>query len=400
MPPLLPAPRMAARLGQIVMAGLLLSSIQADVVHLKSGNRVEGEVSPGSRPGYIRVILDKGLEIEFREKDVIQIEKKKSPAKEFEERFAAVPAGDIDALYDLAQWARERKLRSREEEIYKRILEIDPNDPLARRELGFVVFKNRWVKEEDLKKQHGLIQFRGDWVTPEEKERRILEEIKKEITDLMRDVDSENRYIQEYSIRKLLEYRDPRARAVVLNFLGDDREAVRVVAIQMLAELERSHRKEVEKKSRNWGRKSKGTRGLAKLADPANGPGEDEIARALLERVIQEESRTVRMSLANALHKIQSRGFFDIALETLHSSPNALHRDRAAEGILFALRKAWVSDLIAALPRRPPWASSTSKGNPQIKSILVRISRQDFGYQRKAWEGWWELNQNRYVDGD
>jgi len=385
-------------------AGCVLSPARADVLHLKNGNRVEGDVSPGSRPGYIKVVLDKGLEIEFREKDIIRIEKKKSPAMEFEERLAAVPPDDVDSLLELAQWARERKLRSREEVIYRRILEIDPNDPIARRELGFVVFKNRWVKEEELRKTHGLIQFRGDWVTPAEKERRILEELKKEISDLMRDVDSENKYIQEYSIRKLLEYRDPRARAVVLGFLGDERDAVRLVAVQMLAELEQKYRKGKTGKARGTtSRKSRSRKegeGLGRLSDPPAGPGEDEIARALLNMVIREDKINVRTSLANALNKIQSRKFFDLALSTLHSSTNALHRDRAAEGILFALKKAWMPDLIEALARRPSWVGPSIRGNPQVKSILVKISRQDVGYSKKAWSDWWAMNQHRYSDGD
>src|SRR5262245_6823411 len=177
----------------LVFAGafcLLRSAALGDIVHLKNGNRVEGEVTTGSQPGSLKVILDKGLELEFLEKDVLQVERKKSPAREFEEKLKGVAPGDVDALLALGDWARERKLRSKEEEVYRKVLEIDPNDPVARRELGFVVFKNRWVKEEELKTKRGLIQFRGDWVTAEEKERRLTEELKMEISDLLRGTDS------------------------------------------------------------------------------------------------------------------------------------------------------------------------------------------------------------------
>ena len=74
-------------------------------------------------------------------------------------------------------------------------------------------------------------------MSAEEKGRRIREELSKEITELLRGVDSDNRYIREYSVQKLMEYRDPRARSVILGFLDDPREVVRVVVVQVLAAL-------------------------------------------------------------------------------------------------------------------------------------------------------------------
>lgn len=407
----------------------LLPTADGDIVHLKNGNRIEGEVRPGSQPGSLKVILDKGLELEFLEKDVEQVERKKPPVREFEEKLKGTDPQDLDALLTLADWARERKLRSKEEEIYRKVLDVDPNDPVARRELGFVVFKNRWVKEEELKTKHGLIQFRGDWMTAEEKERRLTEELKMEISDLLRGADSENRYIREYSIRKLMDYRDPRARAVVLKFLGDPREAVRVVSVQMLASLA-TRGSGNGAKTQAGGSPGRGSSGGSKgsssagngsgagksqltkspdpagkakgkapaPADPPPGPMEEEIARALLDRTFAEESPAVRSAIASALQKMRLRRFFELALETVSSSDDGLKRDRAAEGVVFVLRKDWVPELIRTLSRHPPGADPAAAGNPIVRSILQKVFREDFEYRAADWLSWWEKNRGRYTD--
>lgn len=309
-------------------------------------------------------------------------------------------ADDVDGLLELAEWARERKLRSKEEIVYKKVLEIDPDDPIARRELGYAVFKNRWVKESELKAKRGLVQFRGDWVTPEEKDRRLTEELKKEISDLFRDVDSDNQYIREYSVKKLMEYREPRVGKVALGFLTDPREAVRAVALQLLASIAAGGEAGKSAGKGPGGSKPAAGKAGGKTAGksaPSSGPSEDEVCAAILDRALNEESRVVRTSLVNVLQKIHSRRLFDLALGVVETSANALHRDRAAEVVLYTLHKAWMDDLIAALGRRPKW-SPTTGGNPQVRSILAKISREDFEYRVADWKGWWERNRHRFMD--
>ncbi len=363
----------------------------ADIVYLKNGNRVEGEVQPGSKPGTIKVTVDRGHEIEFDEKDVRELERKKAPAKEFDERFASLARDDVDGILALAEWARERKLRSKEEQAYRKALEIDPNDPVARKELGFAVFKNSWVKEADLRAKHGLIQFRGDWVTPEEKERRVIEELRKEIADLLRGVDSENSYIREYSVQKLLQYRDPRAKTVLLGFLADPRETVRIVSASAFAALAESSAIAPPEGSGPGAKKKKAAAAAPSL--PAGEPSPDGVARAFFDRILKEESPFVRTALSDAVRKLRSRPFFELALEAMGRSENPLHRDRAAEGVLAVLRKAWVGEVIDSLATRPPGVGPREEGNPAVRSLLEKVFGVDLGYAIPAWKNWWARNQ-------
>ena len=98
------------------------------------------------------------------------------------------------------------------------------------------------------------------------------------------------------------------------------------------------------------------------------------------------------------LFLVELRPPSELALATLSSSANPLERDRAAEGILFALRKTWMGELIRALPRLPPGVAPTIGGNPAVRSLLVKISREDFGYRTADWEAWWAKSQARFTD--
>ncbi|MBI4583082.1 MAG: hypothetical protein HY717_03555 [Planctomycetes bacterium] len=359
--------------GLWLSAAVFWGSLAAgDVVYLKNGSRMEGEVSPGSGEGKIRVTIDQGVVIEFKKEEVEKVVPQKPPAQVVDERLAAITGEDLPALLELAVWAEERRLRTKVEAIYQRILKIDPNHPAARKGLGYTVYQNRWRRESELKAKQGLTQYDGEWVTPEEKARRALEKLRKEVADDFRGADSDNRYIQEYSIRRLLDRKLPEMEGILLEYLAHPSQAVRVVAVQALAGLRE------------------------KLAAPRDGAAEHRLAQALLERTLEEENPVARNALGSALVKLRHRNFFELALKTVADSANALHRERAADGVVFVLRKDWVPEVIAALPKAPPGVAV--QGNPSIRRILEKIFQQDFEYRAKDWAEWWRRNAHRYTD--
>ena len=398
---------MRRRPGFLCALWVSLSAVAiADVVYLKNGTMAEGDVQPGSKPGAVRLVIDKGVEVEYAEDDVLRVEKRKSPAVLFDERLRALPGGDIDQLLELARWAEERKLRSRTKELYRRVLELDPNDPVARRELGYVVFRNRWAREEELRSQGGLIQFRGEWMPKEERDRRQGEELNQEIADLFRGVASDNPYIREYSVKKLIEIRDPRSAKAVLAALSDSREAVRVAAFQLLARLVPGSGESVVRAATGSGEKKekeaekKGSKKAARVQGDEAPPSisSAEVAAALLRATTSEESPTVRTSFLSALQRMRHRGYFELALKLVQASENALHRERAAEGLLAVLRKDWVPELIRSLASKPPGLGANPPGNPQVRGVLRKIFNEDFQYDAGQWEAWWRANAQRFTD--
>ena len=170
--------------------------------------------------------------------------------------------------------------------------------------------------------------------------------------------------------------------AILLEYLGHPTPSVRVVAVQALSAcLVRDLAKDPGKK----------------IGDPeAAREVEKKIARLLLERTLEEEHPAARSALGDALMKLRPREYFQLALAVVVESQNALHRDRAAGGIVFALRKSWVPETIAALPKTPPGINTG--GNPAVRWLLEKVFQQDFGYDSQKWEAWWKANAHRYID--
>ena len=380
----------------------------ADVVHLKNGNRVEGDVSEGSEPGKIRVVVDEGFSSEFSKDDVERIERKKSPAAVFDERLNALPPGDLDAHHGLAVWARRHQLRSRIKKLYQRVLRVDPNQPVARRELGYAVYRNRWVLERTLKTK-GLVRFDDEWVSPSERDRRVLEKLRAKVDEDFRGCASENKYVQEYSVRNIRERKHPWIRHILVDYIGHPNESVRVVAVQAIAQVTAKMRKRAHGQGDREDTSGRGRR--RDKAQASTGGDEtfitrpsrqeeialdERLAKILVDRTLNEDKPVGREALMAALESLLMRRYFTLALEVVRSSPNPSHRDRAALGVFHGLKKAWVPEFIAALGTKPPGVED--EGNPSIRSLLQRAFRRDFGYRVGRWQAWWTENADGYRD--
>ncbi|HHI68979.1 MAG TPA: hypothetical protein ENJ97_06610 [Planctomycetes bacterium] len=144
--------RMAV-LGFLPLACLLAAGpAAADVVYLKGGFQVEGRVVKVERR---RILLEtlSGLKSIPRAR-ILRIRRKPWLPGEFRDRLErAGKRKDLASLKRLLKWAlepgRKKKLASLLPGLYKRILELDPDDEEARRALGFVRFEGKWVTPEE-----------------------------------------------------------------------------------------------------------------------------------------------------------------------------------------------------------------------------------------------------------
>lgn len=350
---------------------------RADIVVLRNGDRFEGEVTDIPDSERIRVVIDEGVSFDFPRDEIEEIIARTSPLEQFDERLEALEDDDVDGLVALAVWARNRKLRSRETLAFRRILDVDPHHEGARRALGYVVYRNRWVREKDLRRNPDVVEFESEWISVAERDRRLLVRLREEVAADFEGVDSRNPEIQRYSIARLRAHRDPRMREVLLDYLDHESEAVRVVAVHVLAEAP-----------------SPGPEDAIRTAERS--ALEERIARALHERVLVENDSTARRALLGALSKMGHRGFFELALRTASTDSDPRRRERAAEGVLFALKKVWVPELFAALATQPP--GIRERGNPVMRDLLRRIFKRDHEYDAARWQRWWRLNAGRYTD--
>ena len=170
---------MIAILGGLVLA----SSAAADVVHLKDGRKVEGTVVEQTDQ---KVVVQTKFGVnEFKASEVDRVEEKSTPKEEFKTRQAAA-AGDAGALYKLYVWAKGQGLQSDAKRALRDVVKVDPDHENARKLLGYVRFGDRWVSEKEKAKleadavrkemeANGLILHKGEWITPDEKEKRVNE---------------------------------------------------------------------------------------------------------------------------------------------------------------------------------------------------------------------------------
>ncbi len=148
---------------------LLLLPVAADTVVLKGGLRVEGEVN--EREGSV-VVRRGGREWVFPEDRVVEILRGRTAREEYEARAAALDGKDAAGWYRLALWAREKGL-AQVRTALEAVLRAEPDHRAARRELGFERVGEEWLSGDEAMQRKGFVLAAGDWVLPEEAERRL-----------------------------------------------------------------------------------------------------------------------------------------------------------------------------------------------------------------------------------
>jgi len=156
-----------------LLAALILvgssAVLRADTVTLTNGNTLEGVVRYEGNKVIIEmaggvVVLDKSK--------VIQVEEKRMPLHDFNDRYAALKKNanaSADDYVALARFAEENNIKRHSEDIYKRALSLDTHHEAARKALGYVKQDGGWMTRDDAALARGLVQHEGKWVTPEAK---------------------------------------------------------------------------------------------------------------------------------------------------------------------------------------------------------------------------------------
>ncbi len=80
------------------------------------------------------------------------------------------PAPDAEALYRLGLWARANGLPVDALVLFQEAIRINPDHEFARRALGYEFYAGKWRTPTEVKTAMGLVEFEGDWMTPQAKE--------------------------------------------------------------------------------------------------------------------------------------------------------------------------------------------------------------------------------------
>jgi len=164
-------------LALVAVAVCLASVALGDVVYLKNGGSIEGQVVPTDDGVILK--LPAG-ELRIAKDAIARIETKPSPLDEYQKRLADLDKGNAEAQYKLGLWARANGLKHQAKRHFEKAIAIDPNHAAARQALGFRLLGGKWLSEGEEMRARGLVQYEGQWMTPEAVAR--LKQLQAELT--------------------------------------------------------------------------------------------------------------------------------------------------------------------------------------------------------------------------
>jgi hypothetical protein len=152
---------------------LAAAPLFADVVHLKGGGRITGEIVEQTAESVTVNIGGGNLSVGAG--SVVRIEKSSSPVQEFRARAASIPPGDAEAWRELGDWAASGGQATLASQAYTQVVAIVPDDPEANRALGRIQYNGAWVTEEEAYRAQGYVEFEGEWMRPAERQSILAE---------------------------------------------------------------------------------------------------------------------------------------------------------------------------------------------------------------------------------
>jgi hypothetical protein len=146
-----------------------------DVFVLTGGGRVVGELlNPDETPREsYRVKTASGAQIVLSRSQVEEWLRPRPAEIEYQKIRPRYP-DTVEGQWALAEWCRERSLRSERDVHLERILELEPDHEDARRALGYFKRDGEWVTEKEFRKSRGFVRHGGRWLLPQEVD--IIEE--------------------------------------------------------------------------------------------------------------------------------------------------------------------------------------------------------------------------------
>jgi len=144
-------------------AAALCSAARADIIHLKTG-RIEGKIIKRAE-GRVTIRTPAGIETTVNEKDILGVEKRKTPRDIYKAMADKIGKADAEGHYALAMWCRDHGLKNEMNAELTAVLKIDPDHGQARLALGHVKTDAGWLAHEAAMRKKGRVLAGGKWMT-------------------------------------------------------------------------------------------------------------------------------------------------------------------------------------------------------------------------------------------
>lgn len=419
------------------------TACRADMLTLHTGGLIRGRVSDatfligskpvfpqreaaaktGRAPATITVTTLTGGRLVLDASQVRAVIRRPLLVEEFEVRKLRT-AEEVDPLWKLAEWCRDRGLKPQREETLRRILVLDPDHAAAHQGLGQARFDGKWKTRDEEMRSRGFVKFEGRYVA--------LQEV-----EILKKLHSRKRMEQDWT---------ERVRNWTYSLGSTDPEKRRRGRTQLLKIGDRNAIPALNKilrTSEDEGRRSLYVKILSRI------PGPDPVP-FLVEQSLFDASKTVRIDAQDAVTPQLRDAACPLYARELRNSDNEVVRRSGRmlekigdESVVSALIEAIVTthqvpvDVVDnsntygfnrngskgdpnVLPLPPDVAGKLATGqypngvtfaspsgepavnprvktmmvnrefrNPEVLSALESLTKQTFGYDKDQWRRWW-----------
>ncbi len=158
--------------------------VRGDVVQLKHGGVVRGEIVKRSRnstasTGKILLKTPGGSSLIIDRSEIESLQHRRMILEEYELLSRQVP-DTVKGQWDLAEWCRNQRLLKERKTHLQRIVELDPLHEEARRGLGHQQYEGKWMSRDEFMLSQGKVPYRGRYVFPQELEQILKDQSAKE----------------------------------------------------------------------------------------------------------------------------------------------------------------------------------------------------------------------------
>ena len=237
----------------VVLVSLLwlsIPAVRADVLILKHGGRVEGELlNPEETPRRTYLIKTlEGAKLSVAPNQVDRVVEKSEAERKYEAFVSKLP-DTVAAHWDAAERCSKVGLLAEQRLFHlEQVVRLDPNHEDARHALGYSRIDGKWVRQAEAMESKGYVRAGGAWRLPQELElESVNAELEQREVKWRKDIrmwrewlkagrDPQKAASAEVSIRAI---RDPSALAPLIELAVRDKEPVpmRLMFIDALSQI-------------------------------------------------------------------------------------------------------------------------------------------------------------------
>ncbi|NLX59791.1 MAG: HEAT repeat domain-containing protein [Phycisphaerae bacterium] len=400
-----------------VIAATWCVAARGDVFHLKGGTVIEGDVL--QHKGDAIVVLVGNGEMSIPVSLIDRRESAPSPTEQYKQRLASLePTADAHAA--LGRWCLDRQFSDQARTHFLQALRLDANHEAARRALGYVRYRDRWMTRDEARQARLDDQTRraGEVQSPRDHEFKFRA---RQWTQRLRDLGggalSQWQFSGEFEAgrNEVLAIRDAAAVEPLRDVLArHPEESVRLLAVEALgriggddAALALIDIMTRDKDGQVWQRSrdvlagldsAKADLELANLMRKGGEVARDRVAGAvadaglmnsvpgLIQSLITREGRVI-------VHEITQSQRAWIRTGTLYGYVADLEPVVAEGAVAFNPVIGYIAAgaILDVHARVEPWTERVvvTVTHPEVLDALKRVTGQDFGYDVRAWRRWY-----------